>query len=111
MGKARIMAAILATSPQKNRILAALPQADFDRFFSGLEPVSLAQRQVLFGVSVATIYGLLFVTHVVFGLFIALALTSAARGLGLYAYALWQGNLVRQPQERYEVPKAIGLAS
>ena len=68
-------------------------------------------RQALFGVSVATIYGLLFVTHVVFGLFIALALTSAARGLGLYAYALWQSNLVRQPQERSEVPKAVGLAS
>ena len=44
------MAADLATSPQKNRILAALPQAELDRFFSGLEPVSLAQRHVLFGV-------------------------------------------------------------
>jgi enediyne biosynthesis protein E5 len=46
-------------------------------------------RQVLFGVSVATIYALLFVTHVVFGLFIALALTSATRGLSLHGYALW----------------------
>jgi hypothetical protein len=31
---------------------------------------------------------LLFVVHVVFGLFIALALTSATRGLSLHAYAL-----------------------
>jgi hypothetical protein len=37
---------------------------------------------------VATIYALLFVVHVVFGLFIALALTSATRGLSLHAYAL-----------------------
>jgi CRP-like cAMP-binding protein len=48
MGKARILAASLATSPPKNRVLAALPQAELDRFFSGLQPVSLAQRQVLF---------------------------------------------------------------
>ena len=48
------------------------------------------RRQVLFGVSVAAIYALLFVTHVVYGLFIALALTSATRGLSLHAYALWQ---------------------
>jgi hypothetical protein len=40
--------------------------------------------QVAFGLSVAAIYGLLFVAHVVFGLFIALCLTSATRGAGLY---------------------------
>jgi Na+-translocating ferredoxin:NAD+ oxidoreductase RnfD subunit len=45
-------------------------------------------RQILFGLSVATIYALLFVVHVVFGLFIALALTSATRGVALYVYAL-----------------------
>jgi hypothetical protein len=31
----------------KNRLLAALPRDDFDRFFSGLEPVTLSFRQVL----------------------------------------------------------------
>ena len=41
-------------------------------------------RQVLFGFSVAALYGLLFVVHVVFGLFIALASVCAARGIGLY---------------------------
>ena len=41
-------------------------------------------RQVVFGLAVAAIYGLLFVVHIVFGLFIALCLTSASRGIGLY---------------------------
>jgi Na+-translocating ferredoxin:NAD+ oxidoreductase RnfD subunit len=44
-------------------------------------------RQILFGFAVAAIYGMLFVFHVVFGLFIALCLTSACRGAGLYAIA------------------------
>jgi hypothetical protein len=46
----RIMGATLYISPPKNRILAALPKVELDRFFSSLQPVSLAQRQVLFGV-------------------------------------------------------------
>ena len=51
-------------------------------------------RQVWFGLSVAAIYGVLFVTHVVFGLFIALALTSATRGASLHINAL----LKRKPK-------------
>jgi enediyne biosynthesis protein E5 len=47
-----------------------------------------AARQVVFGLSVAIIYALLLVVHVVYGLFFALALTSATRGLSLHAYAL-----------------------
>ena len=35
---------------QKNRILAAFPQPELGRFLSSLEPVSLAQRQVLYEV-------------------------------------------------------------
>jgi len=31
----------------KNRLLAALPAEDFDRFFSALEPIDLALRQVI----------------------------------------------------------------
>jgi enediyne biosynthesis protein E5 len=42
------------------------------------------RRQVLFGLAIAAIYGTLFVMHVVFGLFIALAAVSASRGIGLY---------------------------
>jgi Na+-translocating ferredoxin:NAD+ oxidoreductase RnfD subunit len=41
-------------------------------------------RQVAFGLAVAGIYGLLFVFHIVFGLFIALATVSALRGISLY---------------------------
>jgi hypothetical protein len=35
-------------STQKNRILAALPQADLDQFFSDLDPVSLSLKQILY---------------------------------------------------------------
>jgi Na+-translocating ferredoxin:NAD+ oxidoreductase RnfD subunit len=65
-------------------------------------------RQVAFGLSVATIYALLFVVHVVFGLFIALALTSATRGLSLHAYALLKRK--RSPKaeaiEQVRIPAA-----
>ncbi|MFN3920125.1 MAG: enediyne biosynthesis protein UnbU [Methylohalobius sp.] len=45
-------------------------------------------RQVLFGLAVAAVYGLLQVVHVVFGLFIALFAVCALRGVGLYLIAL-----------------------
>ncbi len=40
---------ILATSrfTQKNRLLAALPPAELERYFSGLQPVSLSLKEVL----------------------------------------------------------------
>jgi enediyne biosynthesis protein E5 len=44
------------------------------------------RRQVAFGFAVATLYGFLQASHVVYGLFIALLLTSAIRGLALYFY-------------------------
>ncbi len=44
------MASATQSSPYKNRILAAVPQEDLDRFFSDLQPVSLAQRHVLYQV-------------------------------------------------------------
>jgi len=44
-------------------------------------------RQVAFGLAIAAIYGLLFVVHVVYGLFVALFLCSAGRGIGLYLIA------------------------
>jgi Na+-translocating ferredoxin:NAD+ oxidoreductase RnfD subunit len=43
-----------------------------------------ATRQVAFGFAVATVYGILFIFHLVYGLFIALCVTSASRGVGLY---------------------------
>jgi hypothetical protein len=49
------------------------------------------RNQVAFGLTTALVYGTLVVLHVVFGLFFALTITSAARGLGLWA-------LARRPQ-------------
>lgn len=45
-------------------------------------------RQILFGLSVAFLYGALQMEHVVFGLFIALAVASTIRGIGLYLWAI-----------------------
>jgi hypothetical protein len=62
-------------------------------------------RQALFGIANAAVYGLLLVNHVVYGLFIALAIVCALRGAGLYAWAAWQsiranqhGSLVLPPE-------------
>src|SRR5437588_6906259 len=38
------------SSIYKNRILAAVPQADFDRYFAGLQPVSLPLKHILYQV-------------------------------------------------------------
>lgn len=42
------------------------------------------RRQVAFGLAVAAIYGFLQASHVAFGLFIALTIVAAARGIALY---------------------------
>ena len=65
-----------------------------------------ARRQVAFGLAVAAIYGLLFVVHIVFGLFIALCLTSASRGAGLYIIAALKRR--EHPVQTHELagPKA-----
>lgn len=47
------------------------------------------REQILFGLSIAAVYGLLLVFHVVFGLFFALTIVCACRGVGLYAAAWW----------------------
>ena len=43
------------------------------------------RNQIFFGASVATVYGLLMVSHIVFGLFFALTIVSTVRGAYLYA--------------------------
>jgi Na+-translocating ferredoxin:NAD+ oxidoreductase RnfD subunit len=43
------------------------------------------REQIAFGFSVAAVYGLLMVTHVVFGLFFALTIVCTFRGLFIYA--------------------------
>jgi enediyne biosynthesis protein E5 len=47
-------------------------------------------RQALFGFSIAMIYGILQMLHVVFGLFFALLIVCAIRGLALHALAWWR---------------------
>jgi enediyne biosynthesis protein E5 len=54
--------------------------------------------QVAFGVSVAAAYGLLLVFHIVFGLFFALSIVCAARGIRLWALnALGERAMPRVP--------------
>jgi len=43
--------------------------------------------QVAFGASVALVYSLFVMSHIVFGLFVALAIVCVARGLGMYVLA------------------------
>src|SRR3989449_1824101 len=45
-----------------------------------------ARRQALFGISVAMVYGIIQVLHLVFGLFFALLTVCAIRGLSLHLY-------------------------
>jgi enediyne biosynthesis protein E5 len=55
---------------------------------------SSPRAQIAFGAAVAFTYGLLLVVHVVFGLFFALTVVCAGRGLGLYVQA-WAANRAR----------------
>jgi enediyne biosynthesis protein E5 len=65
-------------------------------------------RQVLYGLLIAAIYGLLFVAHVVFGLFIALAAASLCRGIGLYVNA---ALLRRRTEAKGTVGAAVATAA
>jgi Na+-translocating ferredoxin:NAD+ oxidoreductase RnfD subunit len=59
-------------------------------FYMVTDPATTPERpkaQIAFGAAVAAAYGLLMISHIVFGLFFALTLVSLARGLGLYASA------------------------
>jgi Na+-translocating ferredoxin:NAD+ oxidoreductase RnfD subunit len=59
-----------------------------------------ARAQVAFGLSVAGAYYLLLVWHAVFGLFFALTIVSALRGLALYVNALASQRLQEKPTAR-----------
>ncbi len=48
------------------------------------------RRQAYFGLAVAVVYGFLQVLHVVFGLFFALLIVCAIRGVSLHAAAVWR---------------------
>jgi hypothetical protein len=53
-------------------------------------------HQALFSATIAAVYGVLLVEHVVYCLFIALAIVCALRGVGLYAWAAWQSIRANQ---------------
>ncbi len=59
-------------------------------FYMATDPATTPnapRAQIAFGLSVAIVYGLLVVSHIVFGLFFALTLVCIGRGAGLYAVA------------------------
>lgn len=63
------------------------------------------REQIFFGLSVAGVYGLLVVTHVVFGLFFSLTIVCGIRGLWLYAKRWTRGR------ERVDAPAVAGPAA
>jgi enediyne biosynthesis protein E5 len=66
------------------------------------------ERQAVFGFSVAMVYGTIQLLHLVFGLFFALLIVCAIRGLSLHAWVLWKrGDAV--PVRVELKPEAVGL--
>jgi enediyne biosynthesis protein E5 len=66
------------------------------------------REQIAFGFSVAAVYGLLMMVHVVFGLFFALTIVCAVRGIGMYAMQLVKG---REREEMDAVTSPAALSS
>ncbi len=62
-----------------------------------------ARGQIIFGAAVAAAYGLLLVSHAVFGLFFALSIVCALRGLILYAQSLAEYRLPARDKARAAV--------
>jgi enediyne biosynthesis protein E5 len=68
-------------------------------------------RQVLFSLAIAAVYGMLQVGHMVYGLFIALAIVAAIRATGLYAWAAWQSIRASPRGSVMLQPDVVGTAS
>jgi Na+-translocating ferredoxin:NAD+ oxidoreductase RnfD subunit len=66
--------------------------------------------QALFGIAVAAVYGTLLVNHMVYGLFIALAIVCGMRGVGLYAWSAWQSIRPNQREPHMLQPGMAGNA-
>lgn len=70
-------------------------------FYMVTDPATTPTRrrdQIVFGFSVAAVYGLLMVTHVVFGLFFALTIVCTLRGLGMFAMH-WARSRAREEMD------------
>lgn len=68
------------------------------------------REQIVFGLSVAAVYGLLMVTHVVFGLFFALTIVCTVRGLCMYAMR-WIRGQAPQEMDAVAAPAALSPPS
>jgi hypothetical protein len=66
--------------------------------------------QIAFGLSVAAVYGLLMVTHIVFGLFFALTIVCVCRGLGMYARQ-WARRRAREEMDAVAAPATLSATS
>jgi len=66
--------------------------------------------QIAFGFSVAAVYGLLMVAHVVFGLFFALTIVCAFRGLCAYAMR-WVRGHAREERDAVVAPATLSPSS
>ncbi len=71
------------------------------------------REQIAFGLSVAAVYGLLVVTHVVFGLFFALTIVCIFRGLGMYAMnaTRWARGGAREEMDAGTAPASLSPPS
>ncbi len=68
------------------------------------------REQIAFGFSVAAVYGLLMVTHVVFGLFFALTIVCGVRGAWIYA-TQWIRSRRRDAIDAVAAPAALSSPS
>lgn len=78
-------------------------------FYMVTDPATTPQgkwAQIAFGASVAIAYGMLMVTHIVFGLFFALTLVCFLRGIGLHAIA-WAGSKAKNKVTSARTPVVV----
>jgi Na+-translocating ferredoxin:NAD+ oxidoreductase RnfD subunit len=78
-------------------------------FYMVTDPATTPDKrrdQIVFGFSVAAVYGMLMAIHVVFGLFFALTIVCAARGLCMYATHLVTGRERKESEAALSSPAA-----
>lgn len=76
-------------------------------FYMVTDPATTPERtwaQVVFGASVAVVYSVLVMAHIVFGLFVSLVIVCVVRGLGMYLLALRQGSVARSRESGDRAP-------
>lgn len=66
--------------------------------------------QIAFGLSVAAVYGLLMVAHIVFGLFFALTIVCGVRGMWMYAMSRVRSR-AREEMDAVAAPAALSPSS